>query len=95
MKVPLDTLRVIQLLLEDRSKKEAMDLLQHVTKCSQKEAEDYVGRGVSSDIAYTGNIDDPLRILKMQRKTLYAVKAYKDHFKKGLQESVDYVEMLK
>lgn len=96
MNISNETLQKIQLLLKLDQKLQAVVIVREETKCSLKEAKDYVDQ--LGEIAITPitveNIDQQLRILLSQGRKLEAVKLYKEHSGEGLAASKDYVDHL-
>ncbi|OMP77383.1 hypothetical protein BW716_20155 [[Flexibacter] sp. ATCC 35208] len=94
MIIPQDKLQMIQIFLSQNKKVHAVALVKKETKCSIKEAKDYVDQLVQSKTTFTGNIDDQLRTLLIQGNKIEAIKLYRDHSGQSLAASKDYVEQL-
>lgn len=98
MNLPAATLKEIQSLVAQNKKTAAIKLVCDTTKCSLKDAKDYVDNlgkyPASAAPMAAGNIDDQLKKLLSEGKKLEAVKLYKDHTGVGLAASKDYVDHL-
>lgn len=97
MIVPQETQQQVRLLLLQNKKVKAVALVKQATKCSLREAKDYVDQLDQLDppkTAFAGNIDDQLRILLSQGNKIQAIKIYRDHSGANLADSKRYVESL-
>ena len=102
--LPKGTAEIIQLLLSQNKKIEAVKLVHTLSKCGLKEALDFVenfkpGQITSSEVTSAPakaarDIDEEILSYLAQGKKLQAVKIYKNFAHAGLAQSKDYVEKL-
>jgi ribosomal protein L7/L12 len=102
MILPKGTEEIIQLLLSQNKKIDAVKLVHTLSNCGLKEAMDFVedisrGQTVLGQTAPIGtvqDIDEEILSYLAQGKKLQAVKIYKNFARIGLAESKDYVDTL-